>query len=293
MSDLDRLWRGSIRPLDLERDAESVLDLVDADALPGQPRCSREALGDALQGKSSVDGKFWEDLRAREEIVFESGGRVRGAAALGADVQGTGYLLWLYCLEDREVARALTGAALTRLRGCTRIRAFWFATALGLGLEGLPVRKRAVTHREVLEHGLHGSDLWSYMVCQDLPRSNESIARVRRVGGGGAWVLEVRSRMRTIATCQIGLATEGCGVLWWISVDESKRGSGIGRRLLRQALEVLASHGARTAILYVDDDDPSERDRRPAMSLYRSVGFEEVDRLWSYETDREGIGFRP
>ena len=61
------------------------------------------------------------------------------------------------------------------------------------------------------------------------------------------------------------------------------RGRGLGRRLLAQALATLAEHGARSAMLFVDHDDPANRDRRPAIALYESMGFQVVDHLFSYE----------
>jgi hypothetical protein len=36
----------------------------------------------------------------------------------------------------------------------------------------------------------------------------------------------------------------------------------------------------------VDHDDPRERDPRPILRLLASAGFQDVDRLWSYESPR-------
>ena len=65
---------------------------------------------------------------------------------------------------------------------------------------------------------------------------------------------------------------------------EEHRRKGIGRKLFGEALHLLARSGASTAILIVDDDDDTgPRDRTSAKRIYRSFGFVEVDRLWSYE----------
>ena len=89
----------------------------------------------------------------------------------------------------------------------------------------------------------------------------------------------------------IGQAVDGIGVLWWITIAPAHRGQGLGRKLLGQCFRHLATAGAREVIAFVDDDAPrgDERDRTPANRLYDSMGFEELDRLWSFTRRPEGI----
>jgi ribosomal protein S18 acetylase RimI-like enzyme len=93
-------------------------------------------------------------------------------------------------------------------------------------------------------------------------------------------------REEPAASAEIALAGDGCGVLWWIDVEPAQRGHGIGRRLLRQALRFLAMRGVETVAASVDHADPRERDPSAILRLLGSAGFQEVDRLWSYESPR-------
>ncbi|MER6570828.1 GNAT family N-acetyltransferase [Streptomyces sp. NPDC001093] len=74
------------------------------------------------------------------------------------------------------------------------------------------------------------------------------------------------------------------GFQWWIGVEPAARGRGLGRALLDTALDVLHRMGASEVILFVDDDAPlgDDRDRTAAKALYKSSGFEEIDRLHSF-----------
>jgi ribosomal protein S18 acetylase RimI-like enzyme len=94
-----------------------------------------------------------------------------------------------------------------------------------------------------------------------------------------------------LGEASIGQPVDGIGVLRWITVAPGHRGRGLGRKLLGQCFSQLAAAGAREVIAFVDDDAPpgDERDRTPANRLYDSMGFEEVDRLWSFTRHPEGI----
>ncbi|WP_351234767.1 GNAT family N-acetyltransferase [Streptomyces sp. NPDC002133] len=139
--------------------------------------------------------------------------------------------------------------------------------------------------------GFTGQRLWRYMRA-DLPvRGLPHLAHVRvqpDPGEKDARRLEARQDDRLVAEAVVGLPVQGTGVLWWIGVEPSARGRGLGRAMLGSALDVLAGLGAAAAILYVDDDAPpgDERDRRAANALYDSAGFIEVDRLNSYTLSR-------
>ncbi len=72
----------------------------------------------------------------------------------------------------------MLGHALNVLSRCRVIEAFSFATALGLGLEALPVRDRPVTAAVLAEGGFTGTDLWRYM-GRRLPAELPTAAGVR------------------------------------------------------------------------------------------------------------------
>jgi GNAT superfamily N-acetyltransferase len=288
------------RPLPLEvrqlrpYDLPSILELANADLLAGQPRSMRDGLEMALRAESPVDSTWWQQLANIQVLVVTRGGTVAGAASYAvAPADRSGWLLWLHGREDREVVRILVDQVLDELSGCSHVYAFFIATALTLGLEALPVRRRPVTHAVLREHGLVGRDSWRYLVVP-LDRAvveagTDEVAGVAAVSAPGetpTWRLTVGDPDRPIATAEVALGREGCGILWWIEVEPGQRGRGIGRRLLLQALRFLALRGARTMAALVDHDSALEAERRPALRLFASVGFQAVDELWSYESPR-------
>ncbi len=124
-----------VRPL-VPRDLPAVLDLIQADALPGQPRCDLSRLADALAGHASIDQSFWQGM-ALSTIVVTHDRHLVGVAGYGMKDQD-GYLIWLHAHEDKAVIQVLLQAILRELHACQRILAFWFSTPLTLGVEDQP-----------------------------------------------------------------------------------------------------------------------------------------------------------
>jgi GNAT superfamily N-acetyltransferase len=275
-------------------DLPAILDLVNADLLPGQPSCGRHSLDMAMRGESTVDASWWRELSNVRVAVASRGGTVVGAASFAsAAADRSGWLLWLHAREQRAVVEALIDHAVAELTGSSHLYAFWIATALSLGVEALPVEQQPVTHELLTSRGLTGRDSWRYLVLPmerfALDDRAEDVAEVRSISGPGeisAWALVIGDREAPAASAEIALAGEGCGVLRWIDVEPAQRGRGIGRRLLRQALRLLALRGAQTVAAFVDHADPRERDPSAILRLLVSTGFQEVDRLWSYESPR-------
>jgi ribosomal protein S18 acetylase RimI-like enzyme len=276
----------SVRPY-VAGDERAVLDLVNADRLPGQPQATPAMLAEALAGRSPVDGGWWAELEAPvTEVLCDHGGQVLGVVSYAARPEdGAGLILWLHCREDQALAAALVGRALDRLRGRT-VHAFEFASALGLGLEGLPARHRPATRLALEAAGFTSRDLWRYMRA-DLPLAglpHVAHCTVEDCAEPPGKQLEVREGDQLLAEATIGRPVAGIGVLWWIGIAPAARGKGLGLALLGTALDLLAGLGAKEAVLFVDDDAPGdvERDRTAANGLYDRAGFTEVDRLHSF-----------
>jgi GNAT superfamily N-acetyltransferase len=275
-------------------DLPAILDLVNADLLPGQPTCGRHALDMAMRGESPVDTSWWRELSNVRVAVASRGGAVVGAVSYAiAAADRSGWLLWLHAREERTVVEALIDHAMGELTGSSHLYAFWIATALSLGVEALPVEQQPVTNELLTSRGLTGRDSWRYLVLPmerfAIDNDADDVATVRPISGPGeipAWELVMGDREEPVASAEIALAGEGCGVLRWIDVEPAQRGHGIGRRLLRQALRFLALRGAQTVAAFVDHADPRERDPAAILRLLGSAGFQEVDRLWSYESPR-------
>lgn len=269
----------------------SVLALIDRDRLPAQPPCSEAMLDQALAGRSPVDDAFWREIVELHNVTRVHDGRVVGVVAFGRKQDGDGTIPWLHAAEDPRQVGTLLDIADQHLGDVAGIDAFQHATALGVGIEGLPVERRPATHAALIERGYHGCDLWLAMRGPIEP--TEAItADVKPIdddhGTGASFELRVRAGSAPAAEAHVGIGAPGLGVIWWIEVEPAFRGRGLGRSLLRQARSVLAAHGVTELILYVDHDSPTDpdRDRRPAIALYRSEGFTVIDHLWSYQHER-------
>jgi ribosomal protein S18 acetylase RimI-like enzyme len=281
-------------------DETAVRGLVNADRLPGQPQTTSAMLAEALAGRSPVDSGWWTELDVpRTDVLTVPTGRVVGVVSYATRPgDEAGLILWLHCRnenghdenrhEDKTVAEALVAHAVAEL-GPRTVYAFEFASALTLGLEGLPVRYRTVT-REALEvAGFSGRDLWRYIhrrLDAPLPRQVSPLAEVSPSMDPAGWQLTLREADGTaLGEAIIGRPIDGIGVLWWISIAPTARRRGLGRALLSQCFTHLAANGAREVIAYVDDDatpGDTERDRTAANRLYDQTGFVEVDRLYSF-----------
>ncbi|MGP4001376.1 hypothetical protein [Streptomyces sp. 8N706] len=105
-----------------------------------------------------VDSGWWAELDAPvTDVLQDSGGQVLGVVSYATRPRdGAGLILWLHCLEEDQ---ALTGALIDRVLdrlGRRTVHAFEFASALSLGLEGLPVRNRPAIHRALEAAGFSG-----------------------------------------------------------------------------------------------------------------------------------------
>lgn len=263
-----------------------LVALINGDRLPGQPACTPAMLQAAIDGTSPVDSAWWAELSdLRTEALVDATGKPVGVIAFARRPRDrAGMVLWLHAREVPAVVRLLLDHALTELADCPTVEAFAFATALGLGLEALPVRHRPATHTVLTDCGFTGSDLWRYM-CRDLPATGLPSCSYRVRREEDRRVVEVERGGQVIAEATVGDPVDGIGVLWWISVEPAARGEGLGPRLLGSVLDLLAGLGGRQVILYVDDDAPfddPERSRAAANTMYERAGFTEVDRLWSY-----------
>lgn len=271
-------------------DTSAVLDVINADQVPGQPTCTAEMLAEAVAGRSTVDAGWWAELdRVAVDVLRDEAGLIHGVVSYAHRARDdAGLILWLHGQEQPAVIDALLDHALNQLAGAVSVEAYEFATALGVGLEGLPVRHRPVTRQALLAHGFVEADLWRYM-RRTLPATDLPLAEGADIAPDSArpgWVVTLPGADG--AKCgesEVSIAAPGLGVLWWISVEADHRGQGLGQSLLGSALDVLHREDVREVILFVDDDAPPddpERGRGAANALYDRAGFIEVDRLCSY-----------
>ncbi|MEU2930756.1 GNAT family N-acetyltransferase [Streptomyces sp. NPDC007251] len=275
-----------VRPFE-SADEASVLDLLAADRLPGQPACSAVMLADAVAGRSVVDpdaGAALEGTVITTVLCAPDGGIAGIVSCAGHPGDGTSLLLWLHCYEDFPTAQALIAQAL-ECRGAGPVQAFTLACALSRGLVGLPEHRRRVT-REALQ----AAGFTSRCRCRYL-RAELPIAGLPHLAGvqmndtaqPPGKHLEVRRRGRILAQAALEYPAAGVGLIRSITVAPDARGQGMGLGLLGNALDVLVCLGAREAIVYLNEmpADP-ERDPVAALRTYAASDFTEVDRLLTF-----------
>lgn len=217
--------------------------------------------------------------------VEDAEGSLIGAGALGRRRSGDRYLLWLHAGEVPAVVEAVLWPLLRGVRRGDPIFAFWSATELAVGLEGLPRKHRPATHDALLARGFTGEDRWLYLT--GAPACEMPEVPFRRRGHGTELRVELELDGQPVGGAELSLPAPGVGVIWWLEIEPEYRRRGLGRQLLRAARSVLADEEVADVVLFVDHDDPKARDRRPALELYLSEGFTVVDHLWSY---RRGEG---
>ena len=282
------------RPLGPD-DVEAICSLVDQDRLPGQPACTPERVHTALAGRSTTDPWWWRELATMRTIGVEGpDGSLVGAGALGRRRSGDRYLLWLHAGDVPEVVEAVLWPLLRGVRRGDPIFAFWSATELSVGVEGLPRQHRPATHEALLARGFTGEDRWLYLSAPAAGPTPET--PFRRRGHGSELRVELEVDGQPVGGAELSLPAPGLGVIWWLEIEPEYRRRGLGRQLLRAARSVLAQEGVADVVLFVDHDDPKARDRRPALELYLAEGFTVVDHLWSYrrgEGEAEPGGGRP
>jgi GNAT superfamily N-acetyltransferase len=282
-----------VRPIQAD-DVPSVIDLINADRLPGQPVCDTELLHRALRGDFPGDPRGWSGFNDVRTLVAERGGRVVGVASSAVKVtDGSGWLLWLHASEQRPVVEALLDRVLNELGESGGCHAFGVAVAFSLGVEALPVSSRQVTDGVLQERGFGRWKGWRYLAApldpQQLGPAPEPLATVAVASGPGeppAWRLEVGTRRQPVAVAEVSLGDDGCGLLAGIQVDDLYRGRGVERGLLREAMHLLAAQGAQTIAVILDRSRLGPEGLEP----YRECGFHDLDELWSYRRSSPSSG---
>ena len=93
---------------------------------------------------------------------------------------------------------------------------------------------------------------------------------------GRIWLAHCGTRL--VACTAIALRDDEAAQLRWVLVDPSKRGLGLGRRLVEKAIDYSRASGC--SYVYLETTDGLEE----SLALYRALGFsvtsEQVTNLW-------------
>jgi GNAT superfamily N-acetyltransferase len=234
------------RPL-AASDSGALLALLGREQrLLGQPHVTHAMLEQCLLKQSPIDGGWWAELSAYRVAVLAGAGGLAGAVATAVS-DDAGYVLWLAAGGDAGVQGQLLDIAVGQLPGNRPLRAFWFATALGAGLEGLPVRHAASLNAALLTRGFEGRDAWLYM-HRDLGDITARPAARAVTTPGGAVTIRPEGDPPG-CDVQGSLLFPELGIVSWLGVAPEHRGHGLGRQLLDAMLGHLRHLGAREVIL--------------------------------------------
>jgi ribosomal protein S18 acetylase RimI-like enzyme len=285
----------AVRPIRAS-DLQAVLELIDADRLPGRPSCDPHALRRALSGDFPGDPRGWSGFGEVRTVVVVEADRVLGAASYATKItDGTGWLLWLHAGEDRALVDALLDHVLRELGDSTRRRAFSVATGLSFGADALPIRGRPATHAALRARGFERHTSWRYLVAwldrQALGTPDSSLARAEAIAGPGehpGWRLSVETARTPAAVLEVALGPDRCGLVQGLEVEPAYRGRGLERSLLREGMRFLRSQGAATAAACVETFPLGDPGSQEVLDLLEGAGFEDVDELWSYEAPAAG-----
>ncbi|MCQ4079592.1 GNAT family N-acetyltransferase [Streptomyces sp. RB6PN25] len=289
--------RSAVRRYRLQ-DESAVRELLDADRLPGQPRCTPQALAAAPRGPTCFPG-WTRPARPRVSVLTDAADRPRGVIAIlvWSDVHA-GLISGLHAREDPAALRALLGHALAVLADCPLIEAFVGGPPGPLGPGGLPRAHRPATHQALQQAGFAGRPEGVYLhrllpesaAAEPLPA--KLVADVFPHDWPPGHRLILREAGLPVAEALVGVAPDHTATVCWIETLPNHRGQGLGRALLAQALALLAEQGAREVALVVDDPGQQACGGH-APDLFASFGFSFVDQLWSYEYRRPAPRERP
>ncbi|WP_405576303.1 GNAT family N-acetyltransferase [Streptomyces sp. NBC_01092] len=258
------------RPMDPE-DTSALLELIDADELPGR-HLARETLASTATGLH----------RAGILVVCDQHGRVVGAVRCGLRAaDGAGLIVWLHGHEEFETVAALIALAQAHLGSRPLYACTGPATATGI--PGLPVQHRKTTARALTAAGFtptHAQQYFQHDLTTPPVAPEYPLADVTPVADPPGWQLELTgTNGRHIATAILRAPapnTAGMAVLWQLVVRTEHRRRGIGTHLLDQCLHHAHAHGADRLAADVPEGDI------PAAQLLAKAGFRPVDTLTVY-----------
>lgn len=277
----------TVRPYRPE-DEPGVRELIDADRLPGQPHCTPERLAAARCGPARP-ADWAVSARPQISVLADAEDRPRGIIAYlsWTDVH-TGLICWVHAHEEPPALRALLDHALAALAHCLRIEAFVGAPPGPLGPGGLPRTHRGATHDALLQTGFTGRRQGCYLHCvlPAAPPPAKPAVDVFPCDFPPGHRLVIREDAEPVAEAVVSVGPDRTATVYWIETLPSHRRRGLGRKLLSQALALLAEQGATEAALVVDDTAHPTPDSQAAPRLFDSFGFTLVDQLWTYQHRR-------
>jgi ribosomal protein S18 acetylase RimI-like enzyme len=150
-----------------------------------------------------------------------------------------------------------------------------------IGTDDVRILDYEPRHREAFRD-LNLAWIDEYFVVEAPDRRQLSDPETTILAPGGA-ILVAEIGRETVAVCALIVAGEGHFELAKMATRKDLRGSGLGRKLMRAAVETARSLGAHKLSLL------THHSLAPALGLYRSVGFLDAPMPTGNEYERADV----
>ncbi|MFF3070027.1 GNAT family N-acetyltransferase [Kitasatospora sp. NPDC057904] len=269
-----------------DEDESSVLNLVHADRLPGQPAVHVSDLRHATRSGAAhlVAAEGFTDPYT--VVTTDATGTVTGVASYATNrSNGTGTLLWMHSEEDPEITAALLDHVRCHFGSGRRLTAFPFGTRSPLAMNGIPIRRRIVTFRALESAGFSSLDKNYYWHAPHARPAGQAYPVAQKVPWTSppGWRLEMtHTDGELTGEAYITAPLEDTAELWFLRVTPGHRGHGLGRELLQQCLAEMRSCGAVEVIARISEGHLEDPDGLVSLQrLLDNAGFAWVDCLYS------------
>ncbi|MFD9624144.1 GNAT family N-acetyltransferase [Streptomyces virginiae] len=250
-------------------DEPAVLELIDADWLPGQQQ-AHELLTPAGESPHTL-------------VVCDPHGEVVGAVLCQVRTEDdAGLIVWLHGREDFEVIAALI--ALARAQLGNRVLYACTGPATATGIPGLPAGHRPVTARALTAAGFTQASRQRYFLrdLTDVPPAPPTypLADATDLARPAGWRLELTGTdgqpLASGTLLAPAPATADMAVLSQLTVQCGQRRHGIGSHLLAQCLHRAHTNGASHVTAVIPEGDTA------AARFLASAAFLLLDTLTVY-----------
>ncbi|MFF7242164.1 GNAT family N-acetyltransferase [Streptomyces collinus] len=254
-------------------DHTTVLTLINADRLPGQP-----AAGPGLLTSPPDDGLALPTTLVLTDLT----GTVCGVVHCAVRTRdGAGLIGWLHARENFDAAVALIAAARAHLGPARMLYAGTGPTQASqpgtLPLPGIAQRRRPATTRALHAAGFTEAATRLYLVHPLTPAPAAPVfplAKLRpEINPAGVQLTLVETDGQPMATAVLHPLDDEHWQLRHLAVREDRRHRGIASHLLAQCLYTAHTRGATSLTAHIDEND------HISARLLQHAGFTDVDTL--------------
>ncbi|MFE4579512.1 GNAT family N-acetyltransferase [Streptomyces chartreusis] len=268
---------GGVRVRAMEpADHQSVLALIAADLLPGQPAPDAYLLAaPARDGLAKTSTLVLTDTHDVVQGVMHCASRPS---------DGAGLIGWIHGHEDFDALAALIATSRAHLGPTRTLFAGTGPTqtpeTVPFALPGIAEHRRPATSRALQAAGFTPATSRRYFHHPLTPTPTAPVfpmAELRPLADPpGVQVILMETDGTELATAVLHIGDGDHWLLWHLAVRADRRHRGIGSHMLAQCLHTAHTRGASSVIAHTDEDDAT------SIGLLTSGGFTSVDTLTVY-----------